>query len=289
MRWLALLLTASAPLAHAEEWTPLLDAELSKWEVHTGVPHKTVVVPGAASPSTSEDGTTGEPIGVGDPLGIYRVVEVDGEPVLNVTGQVYAGLTSLEEYSDYHLSLEYRWGDKKWPPRLNMKRDSGLLLHCTGEHGSFWNVWMSCLECQIQEGDTGDFIPLAGPNAEVRCREPEGPSRPVYDPAGPLYKGIGYITHGPSEEAPHGEWNTVEVYTIGDRLVFVVNGTPNMALVNARFHGKPLTGGKIQLQSEAAEIQFRRVKIRPLAEFPPELAELVEAPAGGAVPYPKFD
>ncbi|QDT67137.1 hypothetical protein MalM25_00340 [Planctomycetes bacterium MalM25] len=289
MRWLALLLIASASLGHADDWTPLLDAELSKWEVHTGVPHKTVVVPGATEPSTSEDGTTGEPIGLGDPLGIFSVTELDGEPVLNITGQVYAGLTSLEEYSDYHLSLEYRWGDKKWPPRLKQKRDSGLLLHCTGGHGSFWNVWMSCLECQVQEGDTGDFIPLAGPYAEVRCREPEGPGRPVYDPNGTLYQGAGYTSHGPSDEAPHGEWNTVEVYTIGNRLVFVVNGTPNMALLNAGYRGKPLTGGKLQIQSEAAEIQYRRVKIRPLAEFPPELAELVETPAEGAVAYPKFD
>lgn len=287
MRPLCLLLLLAATTASAEDWTPLLDADLSKWEVFTGVPHKTVVVPGATEPSTSKDCRGGTPVGLGDPLNVYTTEEIDGEVVLNVSGQVFAGLTSLEEYENYQVSLEYRWGEKKWEPRLQAKRDSGLLLHCVGKHGSFWDVWMSCLECQVQEGDTGDFIPLAGTGADVRCREREGNGPRIYDPTAPLIANPGYISHGPSTENPHGEWNTVEAYTVGDRMAFVVNGTPNQVLFRTRYQGKPLTRGKIQIQSEAAEVQYRRVKIRPITEFPASLEELTAPPTEKAQRPPK--
>lgn len=278
MRTFLLLLLLSAPIAGAEEWTQLLDADLSKWEVYTGVPHKSVTVPGWDQEATSEDCRGGTPVGLGDPLGIYTTEEVDGEVVLNVSGQVYAGLTSLDEFENYHLSLEYRWGEKKWPPREWIKRDSGLLLHCVGDHGAFWDVWMSSLECQVQEGDTGDFIPLAGTGADIHCARPEGQERPVWDPAAPLYANGNYVSHGPSTEKPNGEWNTVEVYTVGDRMAFVVNGTPNMVLFRTRYQGKPLTRGKLQIQSEAAEVQYRRIKLRPITAFPQLLKELTEPP-----------
>lgn len=264
------------------EWQTLLDEDLSKWEVFIGVPHKSVEIPGRPS-SGSEDGTKGEPLGLSDPLNVFSVEMVDGEPVLKITGEIYGGLTSLEEYDSYHLSLQFRWGEKKWPPRLNRKRDSGLLLHCVGKHGAFWNVWMRCLECQIQEGDCGDFIPLAGTGASVPVRTIEGRGRKIYDPKGALEK-AGYTTHGPSKEMPNGEWNTIEAYTIGDTAVFVVNGTPNMVLFDTWQHGPnwkgkvPLTRGKIQIQSEAAEIEYRRIKMQPITEFPAELAEYVKKP-----------
>ena len=33
------------------------------------------------------------------------------------------------DYKDYRLSLEYKWGEKKFPPRLEAVRDAGLLYH----------------------------------------------------------------------------------------------------------------------------------------------------------------
>ncbi|MGL4462831.1 MAG: hypothetical protein ACRC1K_11835 [Planctomycetia bacterium] len=85
------------------------------------------------------------------------------------------------------MSLQFKWGEKKWEPRKNDKRDSGLLLHCVGKHGAFWNVWMRSLECQIQEGDCGDFIALAGSGCNVRVRKEPGAYHPIFDPTKPLY------------------------------------------------------------------------------------------------------
>ncbi|MGL4461582.1 MAG: 3-keto-disaccharide hydrolase, partial [Planctomycetia bacterium] len=227
------------------EWRNLLDADLRQWEVFMGVPHTSVDVDW---PSKSDSGKDGTPMGLGnDPLKVFSVKKIDGEDVLCVTGEIYGGLTSKQEFSDYHLSLQFKWGEKKWEPRKNDKRDSGLLLHCVGKHGAFWNVWMRSLECQIQEGDCGDFIALAGSGCNIRVRKEPGAYHPIFDPTKPLYHGTGYVTHGPSEEKPHGRWNTVEVYTLGQTTVFLVNGKPNMVLertVQELSDGwKPLTKG----------------------------------------------
>jgi hypothetical protein len=261
-----------------DAWTNLLDANLSQWEVFMGVPHTSVSVDW---PSKSESGTDGRPMGLNnDPLRVFSVKEIDGKNTLCVTGEVYGGLTTLKEYENYHLSLQFKWGKKKLEPRKNQKRDSGLLVHCVGEHGAFWNVWMRSLECQIQEGDCGDFIALAQSGCNVRVRHVEDSDRPQFDPTQPLFDGMGYVSHGPSHENVPGQWNKVEVFTLGQTTVFVVNGTPNMVLertVEETPNGwKPLTKGKLQIQSEAAEIYYRDIKIRPLATFPKALQSITQ-------------
>ena len=219
-----------------------------------------------------------------DPLEVFSVKKIDGEDVLAITGEIYGGLTTLKEYENYHLSLQFKWGEKKWAPRLEDKRDSGLLVHCTGRHGAFWNVWMRSLECQIQEGDCGDFIALAGTGSKVRVRSERGKRRPIFDPAKPLSDGKRYITHGPSEEKPNGQWNTVEVYTLGQTTVFAVNGTPNMVLEQTKEkegdQWKPLSKGKLQIQSEAAEIYYRNIKLRQIKSFPESIQAIIQPTEG---------
>ncbi len=62
--------------------------------------------------------------------------------------------------------------------------------------------------------------------------------------------------------------------TVGHTSVHIVNGKVNMILTNARRNvdGKevPLTKGKIQLQSEGAEVFYRNIAVRPIKEIPDE-------------------
>src|SRR5210317_888730 len=86
------------------------------------------------------DGKRGTPIGLNnDPLNVFSVVEMDGQQVLKVSGEVYGGLSTKQEFENYHLSLEFKWGTKKYEPRLQDKRDSGILYHAQEPHGQFWN------------------------------------------------------------------------------------------------------------------------------------------------------
>ena len=83
------------------------------------------------------------------------------------------------------------------------------------------------------------------------------------------------IVKSPDNENPTGQWNTIELYTVGQTSVHLVNGKVNMILTGSRqkVDGKevPLTKGKIQIQSEGAEVFYRNITIRPIEVIPPEL------------------
>lgn len=267
------------PILNAQEaeWTPLLDDELSRWDVFIGVPHHTVK---GLDEAPKGDGMEGTPLGLNkDPLQVFSMQQVDGEEVLHVSGEIYGGLTSKEIYENYHLKLEFKWGEKKWEPRLNDKRDNGLLYHCNGEHGAFWNVWMESQEFQIQEGDMGDYFGLAGGVNTIRTRMNETDFY-EYDPSGsPTRLGIGLegknmyrgVRRGNSEK-PYGQWNTLELVCFNGQSFHIVNGTVVMILDKAERRTEVgyeiVTRGKIQLQSEAAEAYYRNIEIRKITELP---------------------
>lgn len=66
-----------------------------------------------------------------------------------------------------------------------------------------------------------------------------------------------------------------------------------MVIFNGRHRGPgsseevPLTKGKIQIQSEAAEIFYRDLLVTPITAFPESLAKWVEKPAGKPVKFVK--
>lgn len=272
--------TKEVPRSAPAESLDLLDADLSHWNIWMGVPHKTVELPGQSA-NTNEDGKAKSPLGLNnDPLKVFSMITEEEQAVLKVTGQIYAGLTTKEEFENYHLTLQFKWGEQKWEPRLEKQRDSGLLLHCVGPHGAFWNAWKRCLECQIQEKDVGDFYALAGTAADIPSIIPKDGKKPVYQPGAPLRTVSTSAQHGTSKEMPRGEWNTVEIYTLEDQMVHVVNGQINMVLFNTRqktAHGEaPLTKGQIQIQSEGAEIYYRKMKLTPITEFPAKIKAAIK-------------
>jgi hypothetical protein len=67
-------------------------------------------------------------------------------------------------------------------------------------------------------------------------------------------------------ENPDGEWNRQEVICDGSRIINVLNGV----VVNEAVEVSP-SAGKIQIQSELAEIYFRRIELHPIA--PKDAAE----------------
>jgi hypothetical protein len=98
-----------------------------------------------------------------------------------------------------------------------------------------------------------------------------------------VYKGgAARITADPSDcvtpsfnnEKPRGQWNTVEVIFWSGHCHYVLNGKVNMVLSNPRHvdHGvvNLLRSGRIQLQSESAEIFYRSIRIRGIDEIPAE-------------------
>ncbi len=259
-----------------EKWTDLLDPKLSQWELWMGVPRTSVKGLPEGTPQL-DDYNVGTPLGLAnDPKKVFSVIEEDGKPVLKITGEIYGGLTTLKEFGDYHFSCEVKFGDKKWEPRLKKQRDSGVLYHCTGEHGAFWNVWMRSVEYQVQEENLGDLYLLAGvaadaPTTPVPDHIPGvPPSR--WDIAKPFAPVRGSVERSTNHENPHGEWTTAEFYVLGQQAIHLVNGHVVLSLDKARLKdGTPLAKGKLQIQSEGAEVYYRNIRLRPITAFPAKI------------------
>ena len=233
--------------------------DLTGWDTWLGKPYKGDTVVGLNS----------------DPDKVYSVVEADGQPAIRISGQVWGALTTKKEYENYHLKLDFKWGEKRWPPRDKAVRDSGLLYHCVGAHGAQSTFWMRSQELQIQEKDCGDYWSVAGAIVDVEGERQDG--KLVFKKGGqkftvPTKETGSRIIKSPDNEKPTGQWNTVELYCFGQTSVHVVNGKVNMILTGSRQmvdkKEVPLTKGKIQLQSEGAEVFYRNITVRYIDSIP---------------------
>ena len=213
-----------------------------------------------------------------DTLNVFSIVLLDDEPALRISGEIWGGISTKEEYENYHLQLKFKWGDSKWFPRDKPgdKRDSGLLYHANGPYNA-GGFWLRSQEFQIQEGDCGDYWGVAGAMFDINARLTED-STYLYDPEAPLItfredSPVGrHCVKFPDNEKPTGEWNIVDLYCFGSTSIHVMNGEITMILKNSRqsVNGsvEPLTKGKIQLQSESAEVFYKDIMIRPINGLP---------------------
>lgn len=256
-------------------WQSLLDRELTNWDKFIGVPE-----PGVVVPNYPEDNRAKQvPLGLNnDPLHVFSVEEENGQPVLHVSGQILGGLSTKKEYQNYHLKFKFKWGEQKYAPRLNQKRDNGILYHATGPHGKFWNVWMRSHEMQIQEADMGDYFAIAGVVMNIKSKKLEN-NQFIYAPDGEFKTFVqdqGLINRcrrSNDNEKAHGQWNELELICYEDKSLHIVNGKVVMALQNSKIRiaegDEPsLQRGKIQIQSEYAEAYYKGIQIQPIKSLP---------------------
>lgn len=231
------------------------------------------------------------------------IFQLDGKGKLTITGQTWGYLRTAKRYRDYHLVLEYRFTGPTSGTRAAKARDSGLLLHCFGRDGSRSKTWLPCIEVQIMEGATGDFIVL-GPFDDDKNLLPlhlestgksDGQKVPFHAPEGetivlPQNRPLGNAIHSLSRNRNYrevkdwhsetdadfatgedGKWNRLDVVCDGDEIVVHVNGR----LVNRGRKVSP-TVGFLAIQSEGATVEYRNWVLHPLGT--------VEIPASQAAP-----
>jgi hypothetical protein len=195
----------------------------------------------------------------------------------------FGGIVTKQAYENYHLSLEYKWGEPTYGTRKDKARDSGVLLHCVGPNEP--GPWMTSYELQIIEGGTGDLLVVnatkkddAGNPVELTVTAEavmQGNQRFYKPGAAPLsWKNSGRLNwwgrdpqwkdvvgfRGKDDvESPFGQWTKVECTAKGDAVTYLVNGQ----VVN-KASGLSLTKGKIFIQTEGAEMYVRNVVLTPL-------------------------
>lgn len=262
------------------QWTNLVDADLSQWDTYLSFKHQLGY---DGSHPKDENGELIEPIGLNKPgYDVFTTVKDGNEEVIRVSGEYYGCLVTKSEYENYHFQLKFKWGDLKWVPREDLLKDSGILYHSTGPFGAeHWRSWMMSQEFQIMEGHTGDYWAQAASAIDIRAYTPEYIMDPMAHASQPfLHLGSGsdlknYCLRSNNNENAHGEWNTLDLYCYEGKSLHVVNGEVVMVLQNSRYmkeNGEfaPLTKGKIQLQSESAELFYKDIKIRNLNELSTE-------------------
>lgn len=164
------------------------------------------------------------------PDDVWRVQ--DG--VLICRGKPNGYLRTTKDYTNYVLKLEWRWN-----PDTKQAGNSGVLLRIHGED----KVWPRCVEAQLQHENAGDFWAIG-----------EFPMR-----ADPERSKGGNTKKLLMAEKPVGEWNQYEITVNGDQITLKINGK----LVN-KAGGVLVTPGKIGLQSEGVEIQFRNIRLQSI-------------------------
>ena len=210
-----------------------------------------------------------------DPKEVFTVQ--DG--LLVISGEEYGCITTDNEFENYKLTVEFKWGDTTFEPRVKNAMDSGILLHSQGEDGGYSGTWMNSIECQLIEGGTGDVIVVGDGTPAFSVTSPVASEKQngvyIYQSDGDLvtiYGGrINWYGRDPNWvdvkgfrgandiEKPAGEWNKVECIAKGGEILIYLNDI----LVNHVVEAQPQKG-RIQIQSEGAEILFRKVEIAPL-------------------------
>jgi hypothetical protein len=191
-----------------------------------------------------------------DPGHVFQVEK----RLIHISGKEMGYIITKQEYKNYYLRAEFKWGEGTFAPREGHARDSGILYNIQGPN----KVWPRSVEFQINEGCTGDFwmtdgAAITGKDG-TRVTGPAGGAVKIDRFNKGVFKDVvGYRDPTNELEKPHGEWNVVELVNRDGHVWQYVNGT----LANEGTDAFP-SSGKILFQSEGAEVFFRDIKLYPL-------------------------
>lgn len=225
---LALLVVPAAPAAGAEAVSPTAVTPLFDGKTLSGWE--------ADVPARDKDASLPDSFVVRDGLLVSR-------------GKPEGHLVTTQAYRDYRLVVEYRFPGKGG--------NCGVLVHASTPR-ALYKMFPQSIEVQMMSGDAGDFWvireDIKAPDMEAR--RPRKPGEKWGGSEGDARR-ILNLTDG--SEKPLGEWNTMVIEARGRTLRVWVNG----ALVNDGFDAT-VDHGKIALQAEGTEVEFRNVEIGPL-------------------------
>jgi hypothetical protein len=178
--------------------------------------------------------------------------------IIEIAPQMHGALMTGRDFLDYKLHVEYRWADPK------PSDDSGIFLRIRppfawdAEHGELARFYM----LQIQPGNTGDLW-VMGYSESLLKTAPERSFKPfgALDLGTPGDGRGGHIRRHlklKDTERPAGEWNALDISLAAKTVKVFVNGE----LVN---EGTGLADlpGRIGLESERGQIQFRNIRLTP--------------------------
>lgn len=156
-------------------------------------------------------------------------------------------LLTEKEFENYRLEVEYRFAGKPG--------NCGVLVHASRPR-ALYGMFPQSIEVQMMHENAGDFWCIVEDIQVEHMEKRRGP-RENWGITEGKERRIVNLTDG--SEKPLGEWNRMVIECKADRITVWVNGD----LVNDGF-GATARRGKIALQAEGAEVEFRKVILTPL-------------------------
>ncbi len=210
-----------------------------------------------------------------DPKKVFTVKN----KTIHISGEEWGCITTNQEFENYIIEMEFKWGKKTYGARATKAMDSGLLLHSQGVDGGASGIWMHSIEYNIIEGGTGDFIVVGDKTDKFsitsKIAEELQNGVGVFHPNGKpitINKGrINWLNRDPDwkdelgyrgkndVEKPVGKWNKIKCIVKGNTIKSYLNNI----LVNEAYDVKP-SKGRIQIQSEGAELFVRKIRLTSL-------------------------
>ncbi len=204
--------------------------------------------------------------------------------MLHVSGEVPGVIETEKEYTDYWLTVEYRWGVNDSLPASEAGAHSAVLLNIQGDDGIIRGAYPCSFHAQLIEGTTGDLFVASGQGeqhysltAAVEEKQALKLKVAYYTPGAPKTTFTqGVVRRYPPSASPHelsgarpvdslekpaGEWNTLDCVVLNGKIWIRLNDH----VVNFATDVTP-AGGRIGIQSHGADIFFREITLQPYAK-----------------------
>ncbi len=160
-------------------------------------------------------------------------------------------------YKNYRLVVEYRFPGKPG--------NGGVLIHASKPR-ALYGMFPQSLEVQMQHGDAGDFWCIQEDITVPDMVKRRGPKE-KWGVSEKKNRRIVNLTD--DSEMPLGEWNTMIIECVGNKVKVWENGH----LVN---YGYDCTAdkGQIALQAEGSELEFRKIELKHINKLDENVPEV---------------
>ena len=153
-------------------------------------------------------------------------------------------------YKNYRLEIEYRFAGEPG--------NCGILVHASTPR-ALYKMFPKSIEVQLKHENAGDFWCIVQDITSDNMLERRGPKEEWGITEGTKRR-IENLTD--DSEKPLGEWNTLAIECLEDKIKVWLNGD----LVNYGYNAT-VSEGQIALQAEGAEVEFRKVKLKQIKKL----------------------
>jgi hypothetical protein len=167
-------------------------------------------------------------------------------------GNPLGHLITDKEYGNYRIVAEYRFPGEPG--------NCGILVHASTPR-ALYDMFPQSIEVQMMHENAGDFWCIV---EDIEVPDMEARRGPKEDWGITEGKNRRILNLTDSSEKPLGKWNRMVIECLEDRIKVWVNGD----LVNEGFNATA-TKGRIAVQAEGAEVEFRKLTLTPIDKLSP--------------------